>query len=204
MFPLLLVLRRSAGSGVYHGNPILVRWCRTPAGTCVSGVYLRRRSRFELPGRCRTTTAACGTGLPCHWCACTHSECGIVAAVAVLRLGAGYLMFDALAVLDGMKTVGIAQSLIDAVADSVGHLAVTSLEPLKASGVPPLDGLAVRRLLTPRIGYFLVSTLPCLELGAPVEFPPGTWKRFVSLSGCVSGCNVVYGVLCAVRHVPVC
>ena len=46
--------------------------------------------------------------------------------------------------------------VVEAVADVIGHRAVSSLGVLKSCGVAPTKGLAIRRRLTPREDYVLV------------------------------------------------
>ena len=56
--------------------------------------------------------------------------------------------YDVLALLDGLTSVGVDEALVAAVADAVGHLAVSALGVLVTCGVPATKGMAVRRLLT--------------------------------------------------------
>ena len=58
--------------------------------------------------------------------------------------------YDALAILDAMSSAEISAEVVTAAADTIGHLGVSTLDPLKVCGVPTLKLLAVRRLLTPR------------------------------------------------------
>ena len=72
-----------------------------------------------------------------------------VAPVASSGAGAGNsVTYDVLALLDGLASVGVDDAVVAAVADAIGHLAVTSLAVLNACGVPGAKSLAVRRLLT--------------------------------------------------------
>ena len=58
------------------------------------------------------------------------------------------MTYDVLALLDGLASVGVDDAVVAAVADAIGHLAVTSLAVLNTCGVPGAKSLAVRRLLT--------------------------------------------------------
>ena len=71
------------------------------------------------------------------------------APVAGSGAGAGDgVTYDVLALLDGLASVGVDDAVVAAVADAIGHLAVTSLAVLNTCGVPGAKSLAVRRLLT--------------------------------------------------------
>ena len=67
------------------------------------------------------------------------------------------VVYDALAMVDALAAVGVDDSVIDVVADAIGHLAVSTLDVLKACGVPPMKGMTARRLLTPCERFTLVS-----------------------------------------------
>ena len=69
------------------------------------------------------------------------------------------MTYDALELLAGLTSVGVDDAVVAAVADVVGHLAVSSLGVLKPCGVAGMKGVAVRRLLTPRDDYALVRAV---------------------------------------------
>ena len=72
-----------------------------------------------------------------------------MAPVASIGASAGSsVTYDVLALLDGLARVGVDGAVVAAVADAIGHLAVTSLAVLNTCGVPGAKSLAVRRLLT--------------------------------------------------------
>ena len=81
-----------------------------------------------------------------------------MAPVASSGAGAGNsVTYDVLALLDGRASVGVDDAVVAAVADAIGHLAVTSLAVLNTCGVSGAKSLAVRRLLTRCDGRELVG-----------------------------------------------
>ena len=59
--------------------------------------------------------------------------------------------------LAGMHSAGIASSVIDTVADAIGHLSVTTLDTLRDAGVSGLKVIAVRKSLIAVPPFELVS-----------------------------------------------
>ena len=71
----------------------------------------------------------------------------------------GAATYDTLALLSELSTVGVEDAVVAAVADVIGHLAVSPLGVLKSCGVAAKKGLVVRRRLTPREDYALVGRI---------------------------------------------
>ena len=74
--------------------------------------------------------------------------------------------YDTLALLAALMSVGVDDAVVAAVADVIGHTAVSSVGVLRSCGVAATKGIAVRRLLTPRDDYALV----CAVLDADTAF----------------------------------
>ncbi len=55
--------------------------------------------------------------------------------------------YDVLAIIDTMRTLGLSESLVDAVSDAIGHKASSPLDVLKACGLPALKTVSVKKAL---------------------------------------------------------
>ena len=69
----------------------------------------------------------------------------------------GGMTYDVMAIVDVLKSLGVDDEVISTVADTIGHCAVSALSVLAGCGVLAGKSLAVRRVLTPREEYALVS-----------------------------------------------
>ena len=69
--------------------------------------------------------------------------------------------YDVLDIVTALSTAGVDVAVVDAVADAVGHLAVSSLDVWVSCGVPPMKGIAARRLLAPCEDHNLVWSWVC-------------------------------------------
>ena len=76
----------------------------------------------------------------------------------------GAVTYDTLALLAALTSVGVDDAVVAAVADVIGHTAVSSVGVLRSCGVAATKVMAVRRLLTPRDDYALVCRM--LDAGA--------------------------------------
>ena len=75
--------------------------------------------------------------------------------------------YDTLALLAALTSVGVGDAVVAAVADVIGHTAVSSVGVLRSCGVAATKVMAVRRLLTPRDDYALVCRM--LDAGTALE-----------------------------------
>jgi hypothetical protein len=64
--------------------------------------------------------------------------------VASATAGACY---DALAIVDAMEAQGLAEGMLAAVGDAIGHLGTSTLDVLKTCGVPALKMVSVKKSL---------------------------------------------------------
>ena len=98
-------------------------------------------------------------------------------------------VYDTIALLDGLHSVGVEDAVVDAVADAVGHLAVCALDVLRPCGVPPRKAIAVRALLSPRSDSALVRhqetlahSVPSLRVSIKSNYPSSHPSLFLSHS----------------------